>query len=593
MQDLLEDFLSTVTETGRYICPACSKERKKKNERTLQVTIESGETLFHCHHCLVEGKRKVKKEARAYLPSPVRAISVPKISDSELITAYLAGRSIDYSLVKDKFNVVSGARYFRAHGSLKEGEFPAIGFVYGNNEAVKWRALNDKRFTQDGAARIFWGIDQARKVKTIDRIVITEGEIDALTIGAVIKDKSIVVLSAPNGAPARVSNRRVDPEDDTKFSYIWEGKDVLKRCDKIILATDSDEAGEALAEELARRIGRAKCYSVSYPDDCKDFNDVMQNHGPEAVEIALNGAEPMPLEGVYTVDDYADDVAVLYKNGMVGGLSTGLKNVDELFTIVPGQLSVVTGIPGSGKSEFIDQIMVNLAEKYQWKFAVASFENPPPLHIAKLAEKVVGRPFFDGPHQKMSKEEYDEALSYINKHWMFLEQKGGEASTIDSILDRAQQAIMRMGVRGLVIDPYNYIAQSQKVDNEHQGINDLLTRLVSFARANQIHIWFIAHPAKMPTDQQGQTAVPKGMNISGSASFFAKADIGVTVHQNKHKEVEVHCWKIRFKWLGSVGKTTLQYDIPTGRYSDMVYDIHMPTKISAPPSFIEKADEWL
>ena len=590
MQDLLDNFLSTITETGRYICPVCSKTRKKQNERTLQVTFKTDGVVFHCHHCLIEGKRKEKKEKdRDYSPPPVRAISVPKISDDELISAYLAGRSINYSLVKDKFNVVSGARYFRAHGSLKEGEFPAIGFVYGNSEAVKWRALNDKRFTQDGAARIFWGIDQARKVETIDRIVITEGEIDALTIGAVIKDKSVVVLSAPNGAPARVSNRRVDPEDDTKFGYIWEGKDVLKRCDKIILGTDSDEAGEALAEELARRIGRAKCYSVSYPDGCKDFNDVLQKHGPEAVETALNGADPMPLEGVYTVDDYADDVAVLYKNGMIGGLSTGLKNVDELFTIVPGQLSVVTGIPGAGKSEFVDQLMVNLAEKYQWKFAVASFENPPPLHIAKLAEKIVGRPFFDGPSQKMSREEYDEALSYINKHWMFLEQKSGEVSTIDSILDRAQQAIMRMGVRGLVIDPYNYIAQSQKVDNEHQGINDLLTRLVSFARANQIHIWFIAHPAKMPTDAQGQTAVPKGMNISGSASFFAKADIGVTVHINKRREVEVHCWKIRFKWLGSVGKTTVQYDVPTGRYSDTVYDIHMPETINV---IGEKIDAW-
>jgi twinkle protein len=172
---------------------------------------------------------------------------------------------------------------------------------------------------------------------------------------------------------------------------------------------------------------------------------------------------------------------------------------------------------------------------------------------------------------------------------MFLEQRGGEATTLDSILDRAQQSVMRMGVRGLVIDPYNYIAQSQKVDNEHQGINEMLTRLVSFARSNGIHIWFIAHPAKMPTDQDGKTAVPKGMNISGSAAFFAKADLGVTVHQNKNKEVEIHCWKVRFKWLGSVGKTTLHYDIPTGRYSEAKYDIRMPESIK---SYQEKDEDW-
>ena len=55
------------------------------------------------------------------------------------------------------------------------------------------------------------------------------------------------------------------------------------------------------------------------------------------------------------------------------GESTGIDSVDKLFTIAPGQLSVVTGIPGSGKSEFIDQLMINLARNSGWKFAVASF----------------------------------------------------------------------------------------------------------------------------------------------------------------------------------------------------------------------------
>jgi twinkle protein len=253
---------------------------------------------------------------------------------------------------------------------------------------------------------------------------------------------------------------------------------------------------------------------------------------------------------------------------------------------------VVTGVPGSGKSEFIDQLMVNLANTYDWKFAVASFENPPPLHIAKLAEKIVGKPFFNGPNQRMDKEESEQVLEYINDHWMFLEQRSGEAATIDSILDRARSAILRKGIRGLVIDPYNYIANTTAADNEHQSINDMLTRLVSFARSHEVHIWFIAHPSKMPTDQSGATAVPKGMNISGSASFFAKADLGITVHQNANKEVEVHCWKVRFKWIGSTGKCTLDYDIPSGRYSEKVVEqIDIPTSLST-KSFQETDDDW-
>jgi len=590
----LESLLQNVTTSTRYICPVCGPNRKKKNEKTLSVTFEDGDVIYYCHHCQISGRKTKAPFYEEHLSKPeskVRAISVPKQIDQTDISAFLNRRGIDYSAVKDKYRVVTGSRYFRGHGDLLDGDVQAIGFVYGNDEAVKWRAVEDKRFTQDGAARTLWGIDNARRASEIDAIVITEGEIDCLTVAPALPE-NFYAMSVPNGAPQRVSNRVVDATEDTKFSYIWDAKDVLSDCDKIVLVTDNDEAGEALREELARRIGRAKCYSVIYPDDCKDANDVLNNYGMDAVRGLIDSAEALPLEGVYQVSDYRQEVQQLYQNGMIGGLSTGIHSIDNLFTIVQGQLSIVTGLPGSGKSEFIDQLMVNLSQQYGWKFAVASFENPPALHIAKLAEKISGKPFFDGPTAKMSETEASTTLDYIHEHFMFLEQRTGEAATIDSVLDRCQQAVMRMGVRGLVIDPYNYIAQSQKADNEHQGINDMLTRLVAFARAQGIHIWFIAHPAKMPTDQEGRTAVPKGMNISGSASFFAKADLGVTVHRNKNGDVEVHCWKVRFKWLGKLGKVTLDYDVPSGRYSDQSIDIDIDISTDLARSYHETEKEW-
>ena len=237
--------------------------------------------------------------------------------------------------------------------------------------------------------------------------------------------------------------------------------------------------------------------------------------------------------------------------------------------------------------------MVNLARREGWKFAIASFENPPPLHIAKLSEKYIGKPFFHGMTERMSSEQKTEALHWIKDHFLFLENKGGDSATIDSILDRAKQAVMRLGVRGLVIDPYNYIESSKGVDNEHQGINEMLTRLVSFARAHDVHIWFIAHPAKMMTNQDGSTPVPKGMNISGSAAFFAKADLGITVHLDKDKNVEIHCWKCRFKWVGTTGTINLDYDIPTGRYSDIAYGDFEPSGTNGNGNdWHETGDDW-
>ena len=71
----------------------------------------------------------------------------------------------------------------------------------------------------------------------------------------------------------------------------------------------------------------------------------------------------------------------------------------------------------------------------------------------------------------------------------------------------------------------------------------------------------------MQMREDGSYPVPQGMHISGSAAWFAKADLGVTVHRGK-QGVEIHCWKSRFKWMGQQGMTLLGYDVPTGRYFD-------------------------
>jgi len=574
----LEKILSGYTESARIQCPECGNTRKKKTDKSMGLTVSGNETLYQCFHCGLAGKL-VHPSFRPE-PSKVRAISVPKETNKELVDEYLSTRSIDPDKVRD-FPVIGGTKFFNGAGQLS-----SLGFVYGEKEAVKWRSVIGKHFTQDGSAKTLWGIDQLSD--DCNTLIIVEGEMDVLACASAgVRN----VVSVPNGAPQKVSKKTVDPEEDNKFSYIWAAKDLIEKVDKVILAVDSDEPGTALAEELARRIGRAKCWSVKWPDSCKDANDVVQKVGPEILVKCIDEALALPLEGVYSASDYALDIEKLYDNGLVGGLSTGLSTVDKLFTILPGQLSIVTGLPGSGKSEFVDQIMVNLAENHGWKFAIASFENPPSIHIAKLSEKKIGKPFFPNDRApRMSRSESIEAMNWVSNHFLFLEQRGGEPATIDSILDSVRQSVMRLGIRGVCIDPYNYLSQAKTSENEHTGINEMLTKLVSFARANQVHIWFVAHPAKMATNPDGSTAVPKGMNISGSAAFFAKADLGVTVHLSPDKVTEIHCWKARFKWIGTTGSTTLDYDIPTGVYSNPTFE--RDYEIEGSKDWHETEEEW-
>jgi len=472
----------------------------------------------------------------------------------DLIKGFFEGRGVHLDTLDNLPAMTTGTRHF--HGEMKE----AVGFIYGPREnptAIKWRSVDGKAFSCDGAPRSFYGIENVED--SDEDLTIVEGECDVIALASV----GIRAVSCPNGAPAKVSQNRVSPEEDNKFSYIWEERERLERCKKIVLATDNDQAGEALAEEIARRVGRAKCWRVKFPEEIKDGNDAVQRLGAEETQNLFDNPEPVPLSGVYGAVDYFDDVREIYANGHGRGASTGIPAIDDLFTIAEGQLSIVTGMPSSGKSEFIDQIMVNLAQRESWKFAVCSFENPPHMHIAKLAEKVTGKPFYDGLGPRMTEEDLADAVEFINDHFVFLESKDGGMSTIESVIDRTKQAVMRLGVRGLVIDPYNYIEQTGA--EEHSGISYMLSKITSFAKAHGIHVWFVAHPQKMYPKEDGTYAVPKGMNISGSAAWFAKADLGITVHRAEDC-VEIHCWKSRFKWVGQQGMACLTYNLSNGRY---------------------------
>jgi len=571
----IDEVVAQYTTLGdhRIECPACGQQRRKKHQKTLSITVHPHETLYLCHHCTEAGK--VIRDTALHYPKVVQQ-KVTKLptqfnQDHELIIKFFAQRGITITDMSQVPPMTTGEKFF---ANLHE-QTPAVGFIYGNKDrpsAIKWRSTERKAFTQDNAAREFYNIDKidadALAQDEKSKLIIVEGEADAVALATI----GITAVSCPNGAPMKVSHGRILPEEDTKFSYIWEARTILESAKRIILLTDQDQAGEALKEEIARRVGRAKCWQVSYPEGCKDITDVIREFGADTAKKIIEDATAIPLQGVYGATDYAAELYDIYREGHGKGEETGIDpEVDELFTIKPGQLTVVTGLPSSGKSEFIDQIMVNLAKNKSWKFAVASFENPPAVHIAKLAEKVCGKPFYEGITPRLTRNELDEAVGFINDHFVFLEQRDGNMPTVDQLLDRARQAVMRLGCRGLCIDPFNYIDLG-KEENEHQAISNMLTKITTFAKAYDIHIWFVAHPAKMRAREDGSFPVPVGHHISGSAAWFSKADIGISVHRGP-VAVEIHCWKVRFKWIGRQGVALLDFDVPTGRYLKHVKEI--------------------
>jgi len=551
----------------KTVCPICSNNRKKKNDKSLSVNIDSERIVYNCHHCGSNGAINTRKNwSKPHMKAvkPIKKqepITLPNQDDKEDSIKWLENRGISEQIASTN-GVVWGKKKYK----------PVIGFSYASEDgsvyAVKWRVANgEKIFWWEGNAQKMWGKNPKNKSleDVVSTVVITEGEMDCLAIKESFKDyMNIDVYSVPHGSPSKITDGKIDPSEDKKFAYLWEEREKFEGVDRIILATDNDEAGDVLAHELSRRLNIARCYRMDYKGR-KDSNEVLMLDGSKTLRDMVISAKPIPLHGLNSIEFYEDEFQNLYEQGKPSGASTGYTSVDKLFTLSTGNLIVCTGYPSEGKSAFIDQLIVNLGKQSGWKTCFCSFEKPPSLHAVQLSQLIVGKPFFDGVNERMTQEEKDFAEGWIKEHVLFQDYKGGELPTIDAILEKGASAVMRNGIKVLVIDPYNFIHNDKK-GLETDAISNILTKIQLFAKQHDCLVVFVAHPNK-PFVRDGKKNVCTGIDISGSMAWFSKADMGLTVYRGE-ESVEIHCWKARWGWNGRLGSVKLGFNPVNGRYSE-------------------------
>ncbi len=271
---------------------------------------------------------------------------------------------------------------------------------------------------------------------------------------------------------------------------------------------------------------------------------------------------------------FAGDMVDLWRNGLPKGASTGWPELDEFYTVAPGQFTVLTGWPGSGKSEFLDAILVNLARQ-KWHCAVFSFENQPvKLHIQKIMEKMANAPFPEGVKPRIPEEKIEHYLEIMDRFFRFTETTSGAFSLNDCLEEAAPYlAEAAPDKRAIVIDPWNELEHwIPSGTSETNYISENLSMIRNWARTNSVHVWIVAHPAKQRRED-GKLPIPKPDMISGGAHWWNKADCCLCVVRDladpEQNIVDIHVQKIRFKHIGRVGQIRLSYDRPTGIYSSI------------------------
>ena len=517
-------------EKTQGICPLCSHDRKPKNQKAKCASYDWERGLGTCHNCnttfqLHTYQRKGASERTYIRPEVVHSEPTTKV------TEWFNTRGISQKTLTD-LNVGEGSEYM-PQTSRKENTIQFNYFMGDQLINVKYRDGRKNFKLYKGAEKVFYNINS---IVGYDTCVITEGEMDVLALHeAGIKN----CISVPNGATLNSNN----------LDYLDNCIDYFEDKEKIILAVDSDEAGQALQSELVRRLGAEVCFIASF-DDCKDANEYLQKHGKEKLQERITTARPVPLENVTTFKDIEDEVTDFVRNGFKKGYQVGLSNFDEIFSTYTGQFITVTGIPSSGKSDFVDQMVVGYNRNYNWKTAFASPENAPTyLHAHKLMRKTwEGMPSSKDIHG----EKWNRIANHVNDNYFFIDM---ERYTLESVLRKGAELVKRKGIKCLVIDPFNKV---RDVDCKTEDVNrytmEYLTKIEIFAKKYDVLVFVVAHPTKMYKDKDGKMEEPTMYNIKGGGEWYDASYHGILVHRDyENKTVKAKVLKVKFQNLGENG----------------------------------------
>lgn len=519
-------------------CPKCAHTRKPQHQREkdLSVNVEKGK--FKCWHCDFAGGLEDGITPRERYVSPTPLVTVR--TDQERMYAWFAARGIDRDVV-DRNGVTT-------HTTNRGVAIAFPHYRDGVHVHTAFRLLGrEKKCWQDkGTERIFWGLDDDPEAT---QVLICEGHPDKLAWNMAV---DLPVWSVPDGAGV----------GDGKMTYLTSAADRLERMERVYLAMDADKDGQAALHELARRIGISKCWIVTYPEGCKDANEVLLSEGAvSSLSACLHNSKPYPVDGIYTVSSTRSAVDEYLAFGADEGVRIGLPHLDRLYRPRLGTVTVLTGISGHGKSEWLDQIMVRIARAHDWAFAIFSPENMPVHeHAVELAEILLHK-----RHEQFGEHELDLVWDFLDDHFVYILP---ESYTIDAILERMRVAVLRHGVRGCVLDPWNMIESERPKDiTETEYVSVVMTKLTKFAQQNGVHVWLVAHPAKYDNYSAREKEPKPNLNdIASSGNFRNKCDYGVVIWRDIYdarEPAQVLVQKVRHRSTGTTGHCFYRLDPQT------------------------------
>ena len=397
-------------------------------------------------------------------------------------------------------------------------------------------------------------------------LIWTEGEFDTLGVITAGFDS---VISVPDGAPAeRPKGDTIDPLDDSgNFKFMWRGATLdplLAQFNKHVLAVDADPPGGILFDELAIRLGREKCYFVTYPDGCKDPNDVLRKHGAAALREMIDDAKPV-------VPDYTAWIRDVKFTEVPQGRNLGIAGLNNHARPLDGDFIVISGPPGGGKSHLARVMCAGLSFHHHQFGTLLQFEDRDAEVRDSLANYYVGRMY--EPREPISQELREQAKAWAGdmvRIRSFQAQFDDSIQNLEWLLDCIRIDVTRHGIKWFCIDPWNQLehgwnphqmTETQYLEHAFRSINRLRKEL-------GVTMIIVAHPDK----RGGRDTSFETFNlydVSGGQHWNNAADIGLVVYRESETSPNalIRSCKVRGQaYRGKLGGGKWELNVDLMRY---------------------------
>ena len=561
MKDLIDwekiDFKNKTSGEVDTICPNCSHERKASNQKKpcLRVNLDKG--VGKCHHC--EAITVKKREQEKVYETPNQDWQNFTNMDKEVVQ-WFKTRGISQNNL-----LVNRVTQELIYNPIHQKKLRHIAFNYFEGETLtskKFRSA-DKKFTQTkNCKKMFYGIND---VIGETEAYIVEGEMDKLAMYEIgVKN----CISVPNGA------NDLNNIFDTCADY-------LKDLKKIYIAVDQDAPGEKLEKELLKRFGKWRCEKITFKG--KDANDDLID-SPLTLQEAIDHPKPYPVDGLFSAKDVEDQILHNYRNGKEKTTvpdHESFRELNKIFSILPGQLTTVTGIPSHGKSNFIEWYVLNLVNDQDLKAVFYSPEHHPVAdHHEVFMEKCMAKPFdreynWNGDRvDRITEDEIKEYTEWSKDKIKLIENDSNEVVNWSWLLDKFKEAMFSFGADIFVVDAYNKVRR--KNPDSLGEINQSLADLTAFAQGYGVHVILIAHPTKQNKDKDtGIAPQPNLYSVKGSGDFYDQTHNGLCVYRYwKDEENGIHedrtdiiNLKTKLRRQGQINESvSMQFDPANARY---------------------------